>query len=85
MIISNIHEAKSRLSKLVQQVEKGEEVIIARAGKPVAKLVPYSEEGKARRGGQWSGKVHVAKDFDILPRDIAASFGLGTKNRKRNK
>ena len=76
MSISNIHEAKSRLSQLIEAAERGEEVIIARAGKPVAKLVPY--KGKARSGGQWKGKVKIADDFDELPADIADAFGMGS-------
>jgi prevent-host-death family protein len=77
MIFTNIYEAKSRLSKLVEQAEQGEEVIIARAGKPVAKLVPYGPPPKAcRKGGQWKDKVWMAEDFDALPDDIAAAFGV---------
>jgi prevent-host-death family protein len=76
MSVTNIHEAKSRLSQLIEQAERGEEVIIARAGKPVAKLVPYQAKAKARRGGQWRGRVRTADDFDQLPQDIAEAFGL---------
>jgi len=76
MLISNIHQAKSQLSRLIEQVELGEEVILARAGKPVAKLVPYHVSEKRRGGGQWRGKVHIAADFDKLPKDVAAAFGL---------
>lgn len=79
MSISNIHEAKSRLSQLIEQAEKGEEVIIARAGKPVVKLVPFKPKAKVRRGGQWQGKIHIAKDFNELPEDIANAFGLDSK------
>jgi prevent-host-death family protein len=85
MSISNIHEAKSRLSRLVEQAERGEEVIIARAGKPVAKLVPYHESEKARQGGQWRGKIRIAKDFDELPENIAIAFGVSTIKRRKNK
>lgn len=79
MTISNIHEAKSQLSKLIEQAENGEEVIIARAGKPVAKLVPYRLPAKSRKGGQWRGKIRIAKDFDVLPADIAAAFGMSKR------
>jgi len=78
MSISNIHEAKSRLSQLIEQAERGEEVIIARAGKPVVKLVPYKAGAKDRKGGQWRGKVRIAEDFDVLPEEIAAAFGTST-------
>ena len=76
MSITNIHEAKSRLSQLIEQAERGEEVIIARAGKPVAKLVPYKKKTAGRRGGQWSGKIKIADHFDELPEDIAKAFGM---------
>lgn len=76
MSINNIHDAKTRLSKLIEQAERGEEVIIARAGKPVARLVPYQANKSTRRGGQWKGKVKISKDFDELPKDIAESFGM---------
>jgi prevent-host-death family protein len=80
--INNIHEAKSQLSKLVEQAERGEEVIIARAGKPVAKLVPYRLNDEPRQGGQWRGKVRIAKNFDELPKDIAQALGMISTRRK---
>ncbi|MDZ4834405.1 MAG: type II toxin-antitoxin system prevent-host-death family antitoxin [Candidatus Melainabacteria bacterium] len=76
MSITNIHDAKSQLSQLIEQAERGEEVIIARAGKPVAKLIPYKKKASRRRGGQWSGKIKVAEDFDQLPEDIGKAFGM---------
>jgi prevent-host-death family protein len=76
MKIANIHEAKSQLSKLIERAEAGEEIIIARAGKPVAKLIAYRESRGPRRGGQWRGKVEIKPDFDQLPEDIAATFGM---------
>jgi prevent-host-death family protein len=60
----NIYEAKTNLSKLVDRAAAGEEIIIAKAGKPKAKLVPY-RTGKKRRGGQnLLGITHIAEDFD---------------------
>lgn len=59
----NIHEAKTHFSKLVDRVEAGEEIVIARNGTPVAKLVPYVEKGKRKLGG-WEGKVWLAPDWD---------------------
>ncbi len=56
MIKSNIHEAKSRLSHLIELANAGEEVIICKAGKPVVRLVPYSEKRKPRKLGLWKGK-----------------------------
>jgi prevent-host-death family protein len=76
MHINNIHQAKSNLSKLIEKVEHGEEVIIARSGKPVAKLVLYQTSKAPRVGGQWKGKVKIASDFDSLPKDIAKAFGM---------
>ena len=70
----NIHEAKTHLSRLLQRVSKGEEVVIARSGTPVAKLVPYTPTSKPRTPGAWKGKVWMADDFDELPEEIAAAF-----------
>ena len=69
----NVHEAKTHLSRLLETVEEGEEVIIARAGRPVAKLVPL--KSKPRRPGGLKGKIRFRDNFDEpLPDDIAASF-----------
>ena len=57
MHITNIHQAKTQLSKLVERVLEGEEIVIGRAGKPVAKLVPYERPVQSRQGGQWRGQV----------------------------
>ena len=74
MQITNIHEAKCHLSKLVELAFKGEEVIICKAGKPMAKLIGYQTEDNPRKPGYWSGKVHISEDFDELPESIAAAF-----------
>ncbi len=80
MSITNIHQAKSQLSKLVEQAERGEEVIIARAGKPVVKLVPYGPIlNGPRKGGQLKGQIRIADDFDTLPEELAAAFGMSGK------
>lgn len=78
MSVANIRVDDIRLSELVEKVERGEEVVIARGGRPVARLVPYreGEPSGQRRGGQWRGRVRIAPDFDELPPDVAASFGL---------
>ncbi|HXH21480.1 MAG TPA: type II toxin-antitoxin system Phd/YefM family antitoxin [Dehalococcoidia bacterium] len=70
----NVHEAKTHLSKLLERVEQGEEIVIARAGKPVAKLVPHAEQKQPRKPGGWEGRVWIAPDFDELPEEIAAAF-----------
>jgi prevent-host-death family protein len=79
MNVTNIHEAKTHFSQLVERVQSGEEIVIGKAGKPVAKLVPF-EQPKAKTGqrklGCWKGKVRIADDFDDLPEDIAKAFGM---------
>lgn len=75
----NIHEAKTNFSRLIERAEHGEEILIGRAGKPVARLVPYVTSGAPRTPGGWEGRVHIAPDFDELPPDVAAAFrGEGT-------
>ena len=69
MKIFNMHEAKTRLSQLVEQAELGEEIVIARAGEPVARLVAL-RGGKRRALGRWRGRVRMSDDFDApLPAD----------------
>ncbi|WP_213697465.1 type II toxin-antitoxin system Phd/YefM family antitoxin [Acetomicrobium sp.] len=71
----NVHEAKTNLSKLLAQVEEGKEVIIARAGKPVARLVPIERQTVQRIPGSAKGKLVIADDFDApLPEDILNEF-----------
>lgn len=70
-----MHEAKTHLSRLVEQVAAGEEVVIARAGRPVARLVAVDAEPTPRRGGQWRGRVTIHDDFDDpLPPEILDAF-----------
>ena len=77
MIIVGMHEAKTNFSKLVKRVEAGEEIIVARGGDPVAKLVAYSAPPKAPRvPGSMKGKIWIAPDFDELPDEIAEAFGV---------
>jgi prevent-host-death family protein len=74
----NVHEAKTQLSRLLEEVEAGERVVIARAGVPVAVLSPYRAAVKRRRLGLFAGEAKVHADFDELPDDIAAAFGIPT-------
>ncbi len=76
MHVTNISEAKASLSKLVERVLNGEEVIIGKAGKPVARLVPYDHDHSPRdlSQGIWKGQVWMAEDFDTLPDDIMRAF-----------
>jgi len=71
----NVHEAKTQLSRLLEEVEAGERVIIARAGESVAVLSPYKAAVRRRHLGQFAGQVKIHEDFDELPDDIAAAFG----------
>ncbi|MFC1532499.1 type II toxin-antitoxin system Phd/YefM family antitoxin [Thermodesulfobacteriota bacterium] len=76
MLITNISEAKSQLSALIEKVIAGEDVIIGKAGKPVAKLIKYERSDVPRRPGALRGKIEIAADFDELPNDIAKAFGM---------
>jgi prevent-host-death family protein len=73
----NIHRAKTNLSRLVKEALSGDEVVIARAGQPVVKLVPYSRDDKPRRPGAWRGRVVIAPDFDGLPPELERAFRGG--------
>jgi prevent-host-death family protein len=71
-----MHEAKTQLSRLVERAEAGEDIVIARRGKPVARLVPVvATSSLATVRGAWRGRMHIANDFDELPEDIADAFG----------
>lgn len=71
----NIHDAKTRLSRMVEEVESGKEIVIARAGKPVARLVPFKLKGAPRRKGLLKGKIKISDAFyKPLPRDVIAAF-----------
>jgi prevent-host-death family protein len=70
----NIYEAKTRLSQLVDRAAGGEEIIIARAGRPVARLVAWRQRAVARKPGRMRGRIRVARDFDApLPADLFQS------------
>lgn len=60
----NMHEAKTQLSRLAERASKGEEIVIARSGRPLAKLVPIEDERTPRTLGLWKGRVRVGADFD---------------------
>ena len=70
----NIHEAKTHLSRLIARVEEGEEIVISRAGKPAAKLVPIRSVQLPRTPGRLRGQIVIHDDFDELPEDIMAAF-----------
>jgi prevent-host-death family protein len=70
----NIHKAKSNLSSLIKRALKGEKIIIARRGKPLVSLQKIEGKSGKRVGGQFKGKVWMAKDFDVLPEKFMKYF-----------
>ncbi len=78
MITVNVHEAKSRLSELLERVERGEEVVIARAGKPVARLQIY--ETAIRKPGFLGAEYRLTEDFNRCDAEIAAAFEASTND-----
>lgn len=73
----NIHEAKTHLSRLVEEAAGGEDIIIAKAGKPVARLVALDQAPRSRSRGRLKGKIWIAEDFDApLPAEVLAAFDL---------
>ena len=73
-----MHEAKTQLSRLVERARGGEDVIVERSGRPVAKIVPYDEKPKGLLAlkGVWKGQVGIPEDFDELPEDLQRAFGM---------
>jgi len=70
-----MHQAKTHFSRLVDLAAAGEEVIIAKAGKAIARLVPYQPKGVVRRPGTMRGKIRIKKNFDApLPKELLAAF-----------
>lgn len=76
MEVTNISEAKAKLSALIERVVEGEEIIIGKAGRPVAKIVRYERSEEPRAPGALRGKIVIADDFDELPAEIAEAFGV---------
>ena len=74
MKIVNMHQAKTHLSELIERVRRGEEILIGKSGKPLAKLSAYDMGDEPRVPGLWKGKVKIAKDFDRLPAGIQRAF-----------
>jgi prevent-host-death family protein len=80
----NIHAAKTNLSSLVEQAAASEEIIIAKAGKATARLVPLDEPDFRKSFGMWKGKIRVSDDFDApLPPEILRSFGVAPRSLNR--
>jgi prevent-host-death family protein len=75
MKMFNIHAAKTQLSRLIEQAAAGEEIVIAKAGKPVARLVPFEPRREPRKPGLMKGQIWIAEDFEEpLPEEIMAAF-----------
>ena len=76
MKLVNLHAAKTHLSRLVDEAAKGEDVVIAKNGKPVVRLTPVAAGGRRRIAGSLKGKIWISDDFDApLPDDLARAFG----------
>lgn len=73
-MVINVYEAKTQLSKLLDRVATGEELVLGKAGKPMARLIPYRETRQPRKPGRLAGKVWMAPDFDETSEDIIAAF-----------
>ena len=78
MQITNISEAKAQFSALIEKVISGKEVIIGKAGKPVAKIVRYNQNEEPRIPGVMQGEIHIGEDFDELPADHKPSYPSNT-------
>jgi len=75
-IFFNLYEAKTSLSRLVERAAAGEEIIIGKAGRPMARLVAYGRPAALRQPGGWEGRVRIGDDFDApLPEDLNEAFG----------
>ena len=75
MATVNVHEAKTRLSRLIEAAEAGEEVVIARAGRPVVRLVAFGRRSQPRKLGRLAGKLSIPEDFDApMPEEWLALF-----------
>ena len=74
-ILYNLYQAKTSLSQLVDRAADGEEIIIAKSGKPMARLVPFRSSSEKRQPGGWEGKVFMSEDFDEpLPPNLLEAF-----------
>ena len=70
----NIHEAKTHLSRLIERAAAGEEIVIAKAGRPVARLVAYENRFEPRTPGAMRGLIWIAEDFDETPSSVIEAF-----------
>lgn len=77
-MIVNVHEAETHLSRLLERVEAGEEIVIGRAGRPIARLIPFRDRPGRRSPGSLRGSIWIADDFDGSPRSLIEDFEGGT-------
>ena len=73
-MVINVYEAKTRFSELLERAERGEDFLLGRAGKPVARLIPYRPKREPRVPGRLSGRITMAHDFDETPEDLLDAF-----------
>lgn len=79
MLTVNMHDAKTTLSKLVEQALAGEEVVIAKAGIPLVKLVPVQRIEAPRKPGRFKSQIVIAPDFDTTPEEVISAFEGGSE------
>jgi len=70
----NMHEAKTKLSSLVEEALSGEDVVIAKAGAPMVKLIPIQKDIRQRKPGRFKDSIKIAPDFDETPEEIINAF-----------
>ena len=85
MKVHNIQQAKTHLSRLVERALAGEQIVIAKAGRPCVQLTPFKSEQLPRTLGGWEGKVWIADNFDAPDREIEALFEVSRPARQRRK
>ena len=73
-MIVNVHEAKTHLSRLIDRAAAGEEIVLGKAGKPMARLIAYRERREPRRPGALAGRIRIAADLDETPARIVDAF-----------
>jgi len=76
-MLVNIHQAKTHLSRLVEQAAAGDEIIIGKAGRPMARLIAYAPERTPRVPGAMRGRIRIAEDFDVTPEWLVDAFEGG--------
>lgn len=73
-MVVNVHEAKTHLSRLLDRVAGGEEIVLGKSGRPLARLVPYRATREPRKPGQLRGQIQIASDFDETPTEVLDAF-----------